>query len=862
MVMIGASAHADVVAHYTFDNTLADSGANGLDLTTGSGSANYAAGKFGQAVDCINPSGGSGTGNYHYNASTLFDFGTGDFAVAFWYQSDHVNGVLPRPFDIGQLVTKDNHTTANPGWGLRVTNDGALNPFLGYLIEPAGGGNTVDFSSTPAPADDNTVYHHLVLQRNGDNMESWLDGVLLDSTPGVDNVNVTAPGYAFAVGARGVLSSGGLASGGGYGLDGRIDELWVFDAALSEDQIKNQLMTLNTLIMATNPSPANGATGVDPAGLSLSWTAPVGGPYTYDVYLSTPSDPNIHYVDTVSGTSYTPSPELALQHEYKWRVDPKSGGSTYPGSVWTFTTGGGVSNPSPYDGSENQGYDMVLLSWDATLASSYDVYFGTDPEALGSPTNTTETQLPVDVDPNALYYWKVDTKDAGGSLILAGDVWSFSTGLLLGHWNLDDGSGTVALDSSGNGYDATVNEPNTHWTTGVIRGGIWYPPIDTDPVAATRLIGHDLGSVNQLSYSLWFKRSANSNPQYLWRNADWTTTTQVYHSPAVNALRVEVSNDDFNTGVSASPDVWHHLVVTHDVPSGVVRLYLDGAEAATSTRSSMAAITLPEVRWGERVGGPMDDVWLFNAVLSPQEVADLYDLGAIATDPSPQDGIDYVETDVVCQWTPGFDITSQVFQIDDDADFSSPLEEVSLSDTDNSRDPLNATDLDFGTTYYWRVNSVQDSGTYTIEGTTWSFTTIPPIASEPDPVNGATDVAQNKVLGWLAGANFNAGTGDTHQVYIAAGTAEGDLPGTPTAEVTSESYDPVLEFETQYVWRVDEYIDGTTYTGNLWTFTTGTPICDPPLLADTNGDCVVDMRDFAQFALEWLDCTLANGDCP
>jgi hypothetical protein len=65
-----------------------------------------------------------------------------------------------------------------------------------------------------------------------------------------------------------------------------------------------------------------------------------------------------------------------------------------------------------------------------------------------------------------------------------------------------------------------------------------------------------------------------------------------------------------------------------------------------------------------------------------------------------------------------------------------------------------------------------------------------------------------------------------------------------------------------HVWRVDEYINETTYTGDVWTFTTGDVICDPVLLADINGDCVVNLTDFAQLAAEWLDCTLTNGDCP
>jgi hypothetical protein len=136
-------------------------------------------------------------------------------------------------------------------------------------------------------------------------------------------------------------------------------------------------------------------------------------------------------------------------------------------------------------------------------------------------------------------------------------------------------------------------------------------------------------------------------------------------------------------------------------------------------------------------------------------------------------------------------------------------------------------------------------------------------AQSPSPADSAAGVDPNVVLSWLPGAGFDP-ISDLHKVYLAAGTSGTDLPGTPTATISSATFDPNpdLGYQTQYVWRVDEVIDGATYTGSVWTFTTAPKICIPQLLADTNGDCVVDMADFAKLAAEWLSCTLSNGDCP
>ncbi|MBN2375271.1 MAG: hypothetical protein JXD22_02630 [Sedimentisphaerales bacterium] len=209
-----------------------------------SGGSTYVAGKLGKAVDL------SGS-DYYYNPSPKFDFGTNDFAVAFWYQSDHVGS--ENPFNEGQMVTKDNASSARPGWGVNLTGTDPKAPVIAYDVDS--GGFRYDH---PTPTDDITVYHHIVLQRNGDDVESWLDGKLVSIKSGADHLNISTPSYSFAVGARGVLSNGTLVSGGGYGLDGRIDELWVFNQALMQDQIEtlivsNEVSNSRSILVAHYP---------------------------------------------------------------------------------------------------------------------------------------------------------------------------------------------------------------------------------------------------------------------------------------------------------------------------------------------------------------------------------------------------------------------------------------------------------------------------------------------------------------------------------------------------------------------------------------------------------------------------------
>jgi uncharacterized repeat protein (TIGR02543 family) len=116
-----------------------------------------------------------------------------------------------------------------------------------------------------------------------------------------------------------------------------------------------------------------------------------------------------------------------------------------------------------------------------------------------------------------------------------------------------------------------------------------------------------------------------------------------------------------------------------------------------------------------------------------------------------------------------------------------------------------------GTTYYWRIDERNGSGVTT--GTVWSFTTLalPGIATNPNPTNGATNVAVNNDLIWSAGAGATS-----HDVYFGTsspGTFRGNQPGT--------TYDTgTMANGTTYYWRIDERNASGVTTGNVWSFTT------------------------------------------
>jgi len=187
---------------------------------------------------------------------------------------------------------------------------------------------------------------------------------------------------------------------------------------------------------AYNPEPADGAQFVGLDNVTLSWT-PGFGAKLHTVYFGD----NFDTVANAAGglpqgaATYKPA-SIQSEKVYYWRVDEFDGAATHKGNIWAFTTPGAAGNPQPANGAA--GVQMVTkLSWTpATNATSHDVYFGTDKDAVRNATTASpeykgsKAKGSESYDPGKLawctpYYWRVDAVYNTGTV--KGLIWSFTT---------------------------------------------------------------------------------------------------------------------------------------------------------------------------------------------------------------------------------------------------------------------------------------------------------------------------------------------------------------------------------------------------------------------------------------------------
>jgi hypothetical protein len=128
-----------------------------------------------------------------------------------------------------------------------------------------------------------------------------------------------------------------------------------------------------------------------------------------------------------------------------------------------------------------------------------------------------------------------------------------------------------------------------------------------------------------------------------------------------------------------------------------------------------------------------------------------------------------------------------------------------------------------GTTYYWRIDEVNEADPRSPwKGNVWSFTIPPRTAYNPDPADGAEFVDPNAALSWTAGYGAKM-----HIVYLSDNYEDVNNAAGGTQQGPA-TYNPgTLEREKVYYWRVDEFDAENTYKGDIWSFTTPGAVGNP-----------------------------------
>jgi hypothetical protein len=304
---------------------------------------------------------------------------------------------------------------------------------------------------------------------------------------------------------------------------------------------------------------------------------------------------------------------------------------------------------------------------------------------------------------------------------------------------------------------------------------------------------------------------------------------------------------------------WHHVTATIDKIDGA-KIYLDGVLEGTNTDTDGITVGSYPVRLGENAqassrfwNGLIDDVRIYSRVLTETEILGVISGGGaeypLASGPNPEDGVYHEDTWVNLSWRTGD------FAVSHDVYLSDNFDNVNDGAPETFQGNQTATFLVAGfpgfpypdglvpgTTYYWRIDEVNDAEPNSPwKGDVWSFSIPPKTAYYPDPANGAEQVEPDADLSWTEG--FGA---KLHTVYFGdnfddVNNAAGGLP----QGVATYTPPGTLKLAKTYYWRVDEFDAIVTYKGDVWSFTTQGAVGSPD---PTNGAVDVKQTQIITFS--------------
>jgi fibronectin type 3 domain-containing protein len=452
-------------------------------------------------------------------------------------------------------------------------------------------------------------------------------------------------------------------------------------------------------------------------------------------------------------------------------------------------------------------------------------------------TNVENNQTQMkDLKIGTQYYWRVRASNEAGDSNWS-ETWSFTTAesggsafeQLAGHWKMDEGSGIVLVDHSGNSNNAIIQNPDgVTWSEGIIGLALDLP----GGSGRYGIVPHSTSlEINgAITIAAWIRPNilqrgnvlfkGDGNGFELWLDNDGQIEFRLNRVNNGTNYRLRSSYN-----YAAAIGQWLHVAATFD--GSVSRIFINGKEdssasyAPFSIGTSSGELSIGSLGNIQRFRGSMDDLRLYRKALNGDEIFTLYDGKApMPQKPlllGPEDGISQVSfPDIQLLWQQAEFSLGYKVQISNHENFSTLIRDIDVG----NRISFTATELLPETTYFWRVRSYNTKGESNWSET-WRFTTKEKIKAPSSPLllgpeNMSIGLTGTITLKWSKSENA-----EVYRIQIAKDAdftrKQFDLYNIPTESFNINN----LEAGTTFYWRVNASNEGgSSAFSESWKFET------------------------------------------
>ncbi len=700
---------ASALGHWDFDEgygTLANNrGSQGSTLNgtlTGMASPATAtsgwtqSGKFGKGLLL------DGTSDYISIANIVY--GT-SFATSAWIKTTATS----LDTNLGVIIEEVGSAT-NEGYQCQMSTEGGQVGKIRFYVSDAT--NTVNTYSTSTVNDGN--WHHIVCMKDGTTARIFIDG----KPNGTGNLStVTGTIDATTGGTR----IGALRSGTNQEFSGSIDEIKVYNYALTDAEVRTDYNKGSSLILGStitgssqycvpgdsstctapvgewNFEERSGITANDSSGNANTGTLTLGPRWTtgkdsaglsFDgsddyVTISDSSSlditPSITLSSWINSGSTLNSVESIIGKRDASATEANYGLRTLNDEIDFFWSNGGTFQrylTSNADLSTNAWYHLAV-TYDGTNVKIYkngqllsgSCVAGTCNNALAADNNTVGIGKSGDFA-GELFSGSIDqVRVFNYARTPAQIAWDYNKGKPVAHWDFDECQGSTLNDRSGFGNTGTWSGASggsqtsvgtctasgtTAWyqgRTGKVNYSMNFDGTD-DYISLSSSSVFDMPAGGGKTFATWIKtttdgrgilqlQSTGGNPLfYLQVGASTSGGTANKFVTYIRDNGGTNSKIPFSGTTTVNDGIWHHVAFVVD--GNNLYLYVDGKQDASSTWTS-GAITISgggTYRIGDlnhasnyEFNGQIDDFRIYNYPLTPTQIKDIYNGGAVRFGP-------------------------------------------------------------------------------------------------------------------------------------------------------------------------------------------------------------------------------------
>ena len=272
------------------------------------------------------------------------------------------------------------------------------------------------------------------------------------------------------------------------------------------------------------------------------------------------------------------------------------------------------------------------------------------------PVNTSQVSIAPDEVKTILIYDFIDFSQSREIKVVSGTlaqtkIVSKQDSTLVGYWKFDEGSGNIAYDSSGNGYNGMlVNGPT--WTSGKYGGALKFNGVNNSVTMGNVL---NMGANQPFTISVWVNAGNStynswgygivSKGGFNWQKGYSLCVRGHADSQRQNRTLFSVLGGGSNNGTELFGATnlvdtgWHFITAIRDSDSDMIKVYVDGILEKTVTNQTFADCDLSNA-YNFTIGnlptyinqyfnGTIDEVRIYNRALSTEEIWNQYIHGPI-----------------------------------------------------------------------------------------------------------------------------------------------------------------------------------------------------------------------------------------